>query len=223
MNLQHVISDEILIYPGHIPVPGVKYRVFHYSLEFRVGNWSFDKANWTNSDMVNKCWAKFPDPPDPSTLDRSNGDSLQRDLLSIECVNTLNEALRLHHERKKCPDPSSLPPPTQESPDHPSLPPPNPETTSKEVTASRKLGKIDKVDALRHNSGLKHESEELSPPEATNQTFTSVRFWIVGLLAFSMLSFVAVVLMIVSSRRGHKKRGKPLRTKRRTSYQDSGI
>lgn len=230
LNFRHVISNKILVYPGHVPVPGVKYRVFHYSSEFRVGNWSFNKANWTNSDMVNKCWAKFPDPPDPSTLNRSNEDSVQRDLLSIECVNSLNEALRSHHERKKCPDPSTFSPPIQETPDHPILPPPNSDSASEEITASRKLGKIDKVDALRHNSELKNESQELSPPEVTkqtpevtNQTFTSVRFWIVGLLAFSVLSFLAVILMIISNHRGQRKRGKALRTKRRTAYQDTGI
>ncbi|KAL0395745.1 UNVERIFIED_CONTAM: Peptidyl serine alpha-galactosyltransferase [Sesamum calycinum] len=205
LNFRHVISNQILIYPGHVPVPGVKYRVFHYSLEFRVGNWSFNKANWTNSDMVNKCWAKFPDPPDPSTLDRSNEDSVQRDLLSIECVNSLNEALRSHHERKKCPDPSTFPPPIQETPNHPILPPPNRDhpifpplnrdSAREEITPSRKLGKVDKVDALRHNKELKNESQEFSPPEVnkqtpkvTSQTFTSVRLWIVGLLAFSVLS-----------------------------------
>ncbi|KAK4426087.1 Peptidyl serine alpha-galactosyltransferase [Sesamum alatum] len=237
LNFRHVISNKILIYPGHVPVPGVKYRVFHYSLEFRVGNWSFNKANWTNSDMINKCWAKFPDPPDPSTLDRSNEDSLQRDLLSIECVNSLNEALQSHHQRKNCPEPSSLSPPIQETPDHPVLPPPNRDHASEEITVSRKLGKIDKVDATRHNSELRNESQELSPPEVTiqtlevtnqtlevtNQTFTSVRSWIVGLLAFSILSFVAVMMMIVSNHRGQRKRGKALRTKRRTAYQDSGI
>lgn len=113
LNLRHVISNEILIYPGYVPVPGVNYRVFHYGLEYRVGNWSFDKANWRHTDLVNKCWAKFPDPPDPSSLDQTDNNSLQRDLLSIECATTLNEALRLHHERRKCPDPNTLSPPNR--------------------------------------------------------------------------------------------------------------
>ncbi|KAJ0625614.1 putative glycosyltransferase HPAT/SRGT1 [Helianthus annuus] len=52
-------------------------------LEFSVGNWSFDKANWRTIDMVNRCWAKFPDPPDPSEADQTNVVTLQRDLLSI--------------------------------------------------------------------------------------------------------------------------------------------
>ncbi|EPS70488.1 hypothetical protein M569_04262 [Genlisea aurea] len=102
LNLRHVVSSEILIYPGYTPVRGVNYRVLHYGLEFRVGNWSFDKAKWRHMDVVKECWAKFPDPPDKSRLDSSDPDVLGRDLLSLECGNSLNEALKLHHERSKC-------------------------------------------------------------------------------------------------------------------------
>ncbi|KAL3813856.1 hypothetical protein ACJIZ3_015124 [Penstemon smallii] len=229
MNLRHVISNEILIYPGYVPIPNVNYRVFHYGLEFRVGNWSFDKAKWRHNDIVNKCWVKFPDPPDPSTLDRSNEESFQRDLLSIECANSLNEALRLNHERKKCPDPNSLSPPALKSPDPPSLstpelktpdPPslPEPDTTTNEIKASRKVGKIDEIDASIHNAETKNETRELSPPVESNQTFTSMRFWIIGLWAFSIIGFVVVMSMMIFRRKGQKKRGKGFKTKRRTSY-----
>ncbi|MFS7932418.1 hypothetical protein Hanom_Chr04g00367641 [Helianthus anomalus] len=54
--------------------------------------------------MVNRCWAKFPDPSDPSEADQTNVDTLQRDLLSIEREKTLNEALLLHHESRGCGD-----------------------------------------------------------------------------------------------------------------------
>lgn len=233
LNLRHVISNEILIYPGYVPVPGVNYRVFHYGLEFRVGNWSFDKAKWRHIDVVNKCWAKFPDPPDPSTLDRSNEDSLQRDLFSIECAKSLNVALYRYHERKKCPDPNSLSTPTRETPDPPSLstptqktpdPPSLPSTdreTTSEITASRKFGKVEEIDASRHNSELKNETQELSPPAETNQTFTSMRFWIIGLWAFSIIGFVVVMFVMISSRKGQRKRGKTFKTKRKTSYSGS--
>ncbi|KAF2305996.1 hypothetical protein GH714_009372 [Hevea brasiliensis] len=73
--------------PRICPESGVKYRVFHYGLEFKDGNWSFDKANWRDTDLINKCWTKFPDPPDPSTLNWTDEDILERDLLSIECGN----------------------------------------------------------------------------------------------------------------------------------------
>ncbi|PIN07026.1 hypothetical protein CDL12_20419 [Handroanthus impetiginosus] len=223
LNLRHVISDEILIYPGYVPAPGVNYRVFHYGLEFRVGSWSFDKAKWRHADVVNKCWAKFPDPPDPSTLDRSDKDSLRRDLLSIECMNSLNEALHHHHEQMQCPDPNSLStptretldphslsPPTRKTPDPLSLSSPNRETTS-EITASRKFEKLEEIDAS-------NKSQELSPPAETNQTFTSMRFWIIGLWIFSIFGFLAVMSMMISRQKGQRKRSKSYKSKRRTSY-----
>ncbi|KAL2529041.1 hypothetical protein Fot_21642 [Forsythia ovata] len=217
LNLRHIISNEILIYPGYVPAPGVKYRVFHYGLEFKVGNWSFDKANWRQVDLVNKCWAKFPDPPDPSTLDRTDDNALQSNLLSIECGNALNEALRLHHEKKKCTEPTSISSPILKTPDSISLSPPSQETTS-EVTTSRKFGKIEDISTLRRSPNLKNESRESSPPAMANETFTSMRFWIIGLWAFSIVVFVAVMSLMLSNRKGQKKRGKSLKTKRRASH-----
>ncbi|MFS7932419.1 hypothetical protein Hanom_Chr04g00367651 [Helianthus anomalus] len=38
LKLHHVISNKILIYPWYVPEPDVNYRVFHYGLEFSVGN-----------------------------------------------------------------------------------------------------------------------------------------------------------------------------------------
>ncbi|CAA2986284.1 peptidyl serine alpha-galactosyltransferase [Olea europaea subsp. europaea] len=217
LNLRHIISNEILIYPGYVPAPGVKYRVFHYGLEFRVGNWSFDKANWRNFDFVNKCWAKFPDPPDPSTLDHTEENALQRDLFSIECGNTLNEALRLHHEKKKCPDPTSISSPIRENLDSISLSPPNQET-AREVTTSRKFGKIEEISASRHSPDLKNESRESSLPAMANETFTAMRFWIIGLWAFSIFVFATVISVMLSGRKGQRKRGKSFKTKRRSSH-----
>lgn len=212
-------------------MPGVDYRVFHYGLEFRVGNWSFDKAKWRHMDIVDKCWAKFPDPPDASTLDRSNDDSLQRDLLSIECAKTLNEALLSHYERRKCPNPNSLSNPVLESPNPPSLSPPirkrpdppslrSPDLKSTaEIMASRKFGEIEDAGDLMHKPELKNESRDLSPPVETSQAFSSMRFWIVGLWAFSILAFVGVMVMMISRRKGQqRKRGKSFKTKRRASY-----
>lgn len=199
LNLRHVINSEILIYPGYVPEHGVKYRVFHYGLEFTVGNWSFDKANWRTVDVVQKCWAKFPDPPDPSTLDRSDENILQRDLLSIECAKTLNEALRLHHERK-CSDTNSLSSSNSEK--------------AKEVTISRKFGRID---AIRSNTIPVNDSQESSLPVPT-EAHGSFRFWIISLWVFSIFSFVAVMFVLFFGRKGQKKRGKSHKTKRRSSY-----
>uniref|UniRef100_A0A5B7AF85 Hydroxyproline O-arabinosyltransferase-like domain-containing protein n=1 Tax=Davidia involucrata TaxID=16924 RepID=A0A5B7AF85_DAVIN len=203
LNLRHLINSEILIYPGYVPEPGVKYRVFHYGLEFRVGNWSFDKANWRNVDLVNECWAKFPDPPDHSTLDPTDESTLQRDLLSIECAKTLSEALHLHHQRRKCPDPSLLSTSNLE--------------TDEEATMSRKFGNFDDSHVTRSSPVPTNNSQESSVPAATNQTFSSFRFWIVALWAFSILGFVAIMLVMFSGHKGQKKRGKTYKTRRRAS------
>ncbi|XP_073119444.1 peptidyl serine alpha-galactosyltransferase [Henckelia pumila] len=233
LNFRHVISNKILIYPGYDPEPSVNYRVFHYGLDFRVGNWSFDKAQWRHANVVENCWSKFPNPPDPASLDRANEKAFQRDLLSIECVNSLNEALHLHHERKNCPDPKLLSAPTtpdrptlstppRETHDRPSLPLPNHENSG-EITTTRKIDKKVELEASGDNSELNEESEGLSHPEPSSQTFTSMRFWILGLWAFSIFGFAAVMWMVISSRKGHKKRGKNFKTRRRAAVgQDYG-
>ncbi|XP_041006427.1 peptidyl serine alpha-galactosyltransferase [Juglans microcarpa x Juglans regia] len=203
LKLRHIITREILIYPGYIPEPGVKYRVFHYGLEFRVGNWSFDKANYRDVEMVNRCWAKFPDPPDPSTLDHTNEDILQRDLLSIECIKTLNEALRLHHEKRNCLDPSTL-----------STSRPN---TEKEIAMSRKFGSFDEINAVRSNHLPNNNSHGLSKPAVIDRMFSSFRFWLVALWAFAGFGFLAVMFVVFSSRK-KRTRGKNYRNKRRSSH-----
>ncbi|XP_078181682.1 peptidyl serine alpha-galactosyltransferase isoform X2 [Carex rostrata] len=103
LKLRHIIRRDIMLYPGYEPEPGASIRVFHYGLRFSVGNWSFDKADWRYTDMVNTCWANFPDPPDPSSIATENPNERARDLLSIECAKALNTALYLHHQRRKCP------------------------------------------------------------------------------------------------------------------------
>ncbi|PQM40154.1 peptidyl serine alpha-galactosyltransferase [Prunus yedoensis var. nudiflora] len=203
LKLRHQISSEILIYPGYAPQPGVRYRVFHYGLEYKVGNWSFDKANWRNVDVVNKCWGQFPDPPDPSTLDQTDKNKLQTDLLSIECIKTLNEALRLHHERRNCPDPNSLSNSNSDA--------------AEEVVVSRKFGKLDASHVVGSNRAEMNHSQEISEPTLTDGLFSSVRFWVVALWVFCGLGFLTVASVLFSGRRGKGKRGKSYRIKRRNS------
>lgn len=205
LNLRHNINNEILIYPGYIPQPGVKYRVFHYGLEFKVGNWSFDKANWRDTDVVHKCWSKFPDPPDPSSLDQTDEDSLQRDLLSIECAKTLNEALRLHHERM-CSNPNSLSTSNSKS--------------SNEVKLSRKFGKIDETHTIQNNNVPMNESREYQVDD--NQMLGSFRIWIISLWAFSIFGFAAIMWILFASRKGQRKRGKSYKSKRRALHTGFG-
>ncbi|XP_038987365.1 peptidyl serine alpha-galactosyltransferase [Phoenix dactylifera] len=163
LNLRHIVKRDILIYPGYVPEPGVKYKVFHYGLRFDVGNWSFDKAVWRDADMVNTCWAKFPEPPDPSTLSKEDENILQRDLLSIECGKTLNRALYLHHKRRNCPPSNAI---------------------------------------SNSNQVVEDEGTSFRQRHEGNNGGKSLRIWMVGLWALSVLAFLAVISMVLSTHKG---------------------
>ncbi|GAB2287622.1 Peptidyl serine alpha-galactosyltransferase [Dionaea muscipula] len=208
LNLRHTINRKIMIYPGYVPEPGASYRVFHYGLEFKVGNWSFDKAKWRDTDMVSKCWARFPDPPDPSTIDTTDENARQRDLLSIECARTLNDALFLHHKKRNCPIAGLVTTPKLEE--------------GSKISSTRKLGKIDETYAERSNSVPRNNSEELTSPIAKEQMLSSFRFWIVALWATSFFCFVALMLAVFSRDVKRKIRGKHHKSRKRSSY-SSGV
>ncbi|XP_022154175.1 peptidyl serine alpha-galactosyltransferase [Momordica charantia] len=199
LQLRHIRNSKILIYPGYVPESGVHYRVFHYGLEFKVGNWSFDKANWRETDVVNKCWAQFPDPPDTSTLDPTDKEAFDRDLLSIECIRTLNEALNLHHKKMNCPDPNSL---ANSNPEYES-----------EAVVSRKVGKLDES----YTEKVDNLSRELSEEAKDDGMFSSLRLWIIALWVISGLVFLVVIVSRFSGRKGKGMRGKHHRNKRRTT------
>lgn len=173
--------------------------MFHYGLEFKVGNWSFDKANWRETDVVNKCWAQFPDPPDTSTLDPTDKEAFDRDLLSIECIRTLNEALNLHHKKMNCPDPNSL---ANSNPEYES-----------EAVVSRKVGKLDES----YTEKVDNLSRELSEEAKDDGMFSSLRLWIIALWVISGLVFLVVIVSRFSGRKGKGMRGKHHRNKRRTA------
>ncbi|KAK7266869.1 hypothetical protein RIF29_19527 [Crotalaria pallida] len=201
LKLRHTINTDILIYPGYVPVPGVKYRVFHYGLRFSVGNWSFDKADWREVDMVNKCWAKFPDPPDPSTLSHADEDDLRRDLLSIECGKTLNEALNLHHERK-CANANSFS--TSEG-----------DERTEESGITSKIGHLDEsIDSI--SNSISNHSELASVQK--DEMPSSFRFWVLFLWAFSGIGFLVVFFVVYSGRSRRGTRSKHHRSRRRSLH-----
>lgn len=206
LNLRHIINSDILIYPGYTPEPGVEPRVFHYGLEFKVGDWSFDKANWRNTDVVNTCWATFPDPPDPSWLTSTDNNILRRDRLSIECMRTLNEALRLHHKRRNCPDPS----------------------TKTNMSAKIKKGlplpqKFEHTDSSLHkarNLSMQDAESHSSFIDAADHVVSSLRVWIFGLWSFAVLGFLAAIWVVLSRHTGDGIKRKALRNKRKSSYSE---
>ncbi|KAK3162762.1 hypothetical protein QOZ80_1BG0093420 [Eleusine coracana subsp. coracana] len=198
INLRHIIRKDIMIYPGYVPLPGVKYKVFHYGLRFGVGNWSFDKADWRNTDVVNTCWAKFPEPPDPATVMKEDPDARERDLLSIECGRALNKALYLHHKRRNCP---------------------------RLDTIHIKSKKIDQISTAKIFEIVTHESSQsnnrtnvgsmgavrkkiveraiatVSPVHRSRRFTRSSRMWIIGVWVLSIVVFLMVISMFFTDRR----------------------
>jgi peptidyl serine alpha-galactosyltransferase len=184
LKLRHTINREIMIYPGYVFEPSIKYRVFHYGLPFGVGNWSFDKAKWREIDIVNKCWA--------------NEKSLQQNLLSIECIKTLNDALDQHHERMGCNRDSSL-------------------STSKGNTKEESV--ISKKFDVKGKHMLENDSDEFASVHNDKMGIpSSFRFWVLFFCVFSGLGFLVVIFWVHS---GHKRKGMKMkhhRVRRRSLY-----
>ncbi|KAK8936799.1 hypothetical protein KSP39_PZI012760 [Platanthera zijinensis] len=187
LNLKHIVRRDILIYPGYVPEPGVNYKVFHYGLRFGIGNWSFDKAEWRNTDVANSCWMKFPEPPHPSNLSTTEEKALQRDLLSIECGQALNQALHLHHKRRKCPLDGSTK----------SLPP----FETKEVAYKT------------HRIPVSKSSSNTSSLRGSKILDKSLKIWMIGIWAISVLGFLVFISMVLSSRKVENLRIKTVRKK----------
>ncbi|PKA51235.1 hypothetical protein AXF42_Ash010675 [Apostasia shenzhenica] len=201
LNLRHIIRREILIYPGYVPEPGVNYKVFHYGLRFSVGNWSFDKADWRNKDMVNKCGANFPEPPDPSTLSTMDENSLQRDLLSIECGKALNRALQLHHEQK-CFSSDFI---TNSRPVMVTV------SDEEEESVNRTVKLPASISRSSPHASLLHQPRILD---------TSLRIWMIGIWTLSVVGFLVVVSVVLSSGKGEISRTKIARKKKDKHFYD---
>ena len=60
VGLRHKISDDLMIYPGYVPREGTKPILLYYGLSFTVGNWSFDKSEHQDDDIVYDCNRFFP-------------------------------------------------------------------------------------------------------------------------------------------------------------------
>lgn len=151
---------------------------------------------------MNTCWAKFPDPPDPSTLNSTDPNSLRRDQLSIECMRTLNEGLLLHHKVRNCTDPiiqfgSKL-----------------------EVQKEATLPKADKRTEVKipRIRRLTVPIDFDSASSKKEDVAVSLRPLVIGLWALSVLGFLAVMSVILSGHKGETVKNKANRNKRRASY-----
>ncbi|XP_051227322.1 peptidyl serine alpha-galactosyltransferase [Lolium perenne] len=210
LNLRHIIKSDILIYPGYVPLPGAKYKVFHYGLRFGVGDWSFDKADWRNTDMVNKCWAKFPEPPDPSSVTKDDKNARERDLLSIECGRALNKALYLHHKRRNCPRLSTTTG--------------NISKKIEEVSTTNKLERVTQrssTTTVGRNSETMDVTAQQAIESATGsrahrprRLARSSKIWIIAIWAISVLVFLLVISMFFSDRRRSVSRSRASRSQK---------
>ncbi|KAH7533624.1 hypothetical protein FEM48_Zijuj04G0151400 [Ziziphus jujuba var. spinosa] len=108
VEIQLEINDNLLIHPGLVPREGVEPLVLHYALPFNVGSWSFSKSNHFEDDIAYNCGRLFPQPPSPAEVMSIETEPNKRHalLLSIECVNILNEGIiQKHEEMEACPKP----------------------------------------------------------------------------------------------------------------------
>ncbi|RLN24058.1 uncharacterized protein C2845_PM07G31960 [Panicum miliaceum] len=190
INLRHIIRRDIMIYPGYVPLPGAKYKVFHYGLRFGVGNWSFDKADWRNADVINTCWAKFPEPPDPATIMQEGLDARERDLLSIECARALNKALYLHHKRRNCPRIDTV-----HSTSSNKI-----ERIAHESSRNRNRGKFASIDVATEKT-VERAAATIPPVHRSRRLARSSRMWIIAVWAVSIVVFLLVISMFFTDRR----------------------
>ncbi|TVU36129.1 hypothetical protein EJB05_18045 [Eragrostis curvula] len=198
INLRHIIRRDIMIYPGYVPLPGAKYKVFHYGLRFGVGNWSFDKADWRNTDVVNTCWAKFPEPPDPATVMKEDPDARDRDLLSIECGRALNKALYLHHKRRSCPQLDTM---------H------STSTKIDQISASTKIERVKQESSQSSNRAnvgsmdvarkktVERAAATIQPVHRSRRLTRSSRMGIIAVWALSIIVFLIVISIFFTDRR----------------------
>ncbi|GLJ43050.1 hypothetical protein SUGI_0893680 [Cryptomeria japonica] len=229
INLRHRRRDDIMLYPGYIPLQGIEPRVLHYGLEFGVGNWKFDKADWREKDMTNVCWRQFPEPPNPSTLMSTDEGSLRRDKLSIECARTLNDALYLHHLRRNC-----LKTQSNENTLHAQSPPGISDQVERSKSSEYLKQNLLEKDASSDN-GIQGNSELLKSTHRNSLSEkqmsleeergvsakggshllvrTGPRYWMVTLWFLSVLAFLVVVSTTYSRQKDEVLRKKNPRTK----------
>ncbi|EPS72306.1 hypothetical protein M569_02455, partial [Genlisea aurea] len=107
VGLRHRIYHKWMFFPGQIPRKGVEPILLHYYVTITIGNWSFAKWDYHEDDIVYNCSKLFPEPPYPEEVMKmeSKPRRIRMLLIILEFINTLNEALLLHHISRGCPEP----------------------------------------------------------------------------------------------------------------------
>ena len=98
IGLQHIVRDDVVMFAG-LP-PAYEPALIHYGLFCQAGQQTFNKLSYKSGFNVRSCDQYFPEPP---SLDSVRGSSeMGTELVCVEQVAVLNEALCEYHRRTCC-------------------------------------------------------------------------------------------------------------------------
>ena len=94
------VREDVLLTPGYPPV--YEPTLLRYDQWCRFGDKHFNKLSYKSGFSVQTCKQYFPQPPDLELIDSEDLQELGRELICVEQVAVLNEALCEYHQRKCC-------------------------------------------------------------------------------------------------------------------------
>jgi hypothetical protein len=104
VGLRHSIREDVLLTPGNPPM--YEPTLLHYDQWCKFGERRFNKLSYKSGFSVQNCRQYFPRPPDLELLlgqkDVMGVGELGTELMCIEQVSVLNEALCEYHKRSCC-------------------------------------------------------------------------------------------------------------------------
>ena len=100
VGLRHSIRDDVLLTVGHLPT--YEPSLLRYDQWCKFGEKHFNKLSYKSGFNMQNCKQYFPRPPDLQLLDTEDLEELGRELICVEQVTVLNEAICEYHQRVCC-------------------------------------------------------------------------------------------------------------------------
>ena len=100
VGIRHSIREDVLLTPGNPPV--YEPTLLHYDKWCKFGERNFNKLSYKSGFSIQNCRQYFPRPPDLELLLGQDIAELGTELMCIEQVTVLNEALCEYHKRSCC-------------------------------------------------------------------------------------------------------------------------
>lgn len=97
IGLRHSIRDDVLLTPGY--PPRYEPTLLRYDQWCKFGDKHFNKLSYKSGFNIQNCKQYFPIPPDLQLLDTTDLEQLGTELICVEQVTVLNEALCEYHKR----------------------------------------------------------------------------------------------------------------------------